>query len=719
MGYIAVVDELTAELAALRREVAELRRRIDRLERPGAAGVEPPPIPAAQRVAEPVSRPAVAQVPAYERAAAARAVEPAARDVSGGGLELALGLRWTAWLGGLALIVAAGLGVKLAYDAGLLNLPPAARLAVVAAIGAGLMAGGAVARRRVHPATGAGLSAAGLAVLFICAFAAHAYYGLVGPTAAFALAAVVAAIGLGASAADREPATGTLAVVGAGLAPLLLGEGGGAAGLCGFLLVVQAMALGVAARGGGGPWWAVRGAAGAVAGLWGVAMAAAGAAAWVIVPWAVVAAILFHAESFLAARRRDAERPLAVTAGALATLWATTIGLAATAGHGDFTRAAGLLLAAGVGAGVAWAARRRPLFGRAYFVQAVALTAVAVPVAVGGAALAACWAIFALVLAAAAFATRHVLPFGAAVALWLLSAAALAAYAVENPGVGFGLAGTFVPNHVVLAAGLAGALVAVVMLGRRTVDDDAVAAAAGVALVTFAASAVGGLPWLTSTLALAVAAAGVWAAGQVVPSRALVVAGGIGVLATAIKWLGVDVLRQLDAGFGSIALWHPPTQVGFALVALLAVVASYRTLGERRVDGHAAVIGLVALGIVAVSLEIHRLAPRAGESEDLARQVGLSGAWSLAAAGLVAAGLAADVAALRRVGLGLLGVTGLKVMAVDLTVAEVGAGGRVASFVVLGVVLLTVSVLYAKLANRRATPNGLAVEGDLSDRPQP
>jgi len=100
--------------------------------------------------------------------------------------------------------------------------------------------------------------------------------------------------------------------------------------------------------------------------------------------------------------------------------------------------------------------------------------------------------------------------------------------------------------------------------------------------------------------------------------------------------------------------------------------------------------------------EVLRVSGRvAGRLGDLRwrTQVGLSVLWATYAGAALAWGFVRSNPAIRYVALGLLGLTVVKVFAVDF--AEVKTSYRILSFLVLGVVLLLVSLAYQKL---RSTP---------------
>ncbi len=120
--------------------------------------------------------------------------------------ESRFGARWPVWIGGLALALGGIFMVKYSIESGLLN--PVVRLVMASAFGLALLIAGEWVRRREMPldlpaiknALVPGiLTAAGLVTLLGAAFAAHAFYGFIGPTTAFILLAMISLGGVGLS----------------------------------------------------------------------------------------------------------------------------------------------------------------------------------------------------------------------------------------------------------------------------------------------------------------------------------------------------------------------------------------------------------------------------------------------------------------------------------------------------------------------------------------
>lgn len=192
-------------------------------------------IPLAARTAnETLSEPAADPVlPALDRfeqegqpGTEAEAGPPPRRDI-----EETIGSRWAVWVGGVALALGGLFLVRYSIEAGMFG--PGVRLLMGAAFALLLAGVSEYLRRREAPlpfnAPGALHNAnipsvlAGVSVLagFGVVFAAHAIYGFIGPTPAFA---IMALIGLSALAASllHGPALGLFGLVGSYVTPFLI-----------------------------------------------------------------------------------------------------------------------------------------------------------------------------------------------------------------------------------------------------------------------------------------------------------------------------------------------------------------------------------------------------------------------------------------------------------------------------------------------------------------
>jgi uncharacterized membrane protein len=172
------------------------------------------------------------------------------------------------------------------------------------------------------------------------------------------------------------------------------------------------------------------------------------------------------------------------------------------------------------------------------------------------------------------------------------------------------------------------------------------------------------------------------------------------------RLLGVPVLTNVIANFQALEAC-----VILAALVLLCVLSlpAHNEDSRRRLRGAAGFLAAMVLlwaGTLEIDRGFHALAP-AGASgaagmwiaaPGLAEQVALSIYWSAFAVACISVGFAIRSAPLRYFGLTLLGLTVLKVMAIDLS--QVSRGYRILSFTGLGLLMLGTSVLYGKLSPR-------------------
>jgi uncharacterized membrane protein len=138
-------------------------------------------------------------------------------------LESLIGGRWLLYIGMATLLIGASYFVKLAIDNEWIT--PAMRIAVGSLVGLLLVVAGPQFRQRGYALYGQILAGGGLAILYLCVYAAFNYYALIGSTPAFVLMVLVTA---GAAAmADREQSQGlALMAVGGGFCtPFLVSSG--------------------------------------------------------------------------------------------------------------------------------------------------------------------------------------------------------------------------------------------------------------------------------------------------------------------------------------------------------------------------------------------------------------------------------------------------------------------------------------------------------------
>ena len=208
--------------------------------------VPPPPVASAVEIA-PLSEGSVLDAPSLDLPPldAATPAPPMPRP-RGLDLEQRIGARWATWVGIVAILVGVALFLKWAFDNAFLG--PGARVALGVVAGLVMLGGGVLLhRRRDVPYLSEGLAGGGLGVLYLSLFAAHALYGLVGPTAAFVALFAVTLLGTAVAVASSRLITAVLAVLGGLLTPVLLQvERPDERNLLAYLLVLDALVLLVA-----------------------------------------------------------------------------------------------------------------------------------------------------------------------------------------------------------------------------------------------------------------------------------------------------------------------------------------------------------------------------------------------------------------------------------------------------------------------------------------
>lgn len=637
-------------------------------------------------------------------------------------VERFVGGRLFAVVGALVVIAGAGLGLKLAWDMGFFRLlSDAGKSVAMAGFGAALLALGEFARRRWGRAAGEGLSAAGLGVLFASVYAMTARFGLLDWLPAVGALLGVAALGFIISARAGFTVTPAVAVVGGFTAPLLLGEPTGSAGvLVLYWLSLSASAHALSAFYGSNfaparacAWWGSI----VVGGFWALHEMHDGATHWsvicVIGVWA-----LCHAELWRACARRVGEWPRhllqrSVTAGVSTTLWATVFGFIA-AGVYDWNAwmvpavFAQMNLALALSLVGPRGLARTPSGSRELLAVSLALLAGALALLTALVALAGWFEPVVIVLAGLACVAA-----GARVrAEWLRG------YGFANLVIGTLIALSAVTlrsgasvevgaleftrwSAVVAVAGVAWLGAAVVHRTRAHAPGFASAC-----LVLFFAACVSNQPdlrWLVGAWGVL---SGVFVLAQLaVPRLRPALVGLAGLLATAsLWWLAFDTVSWNEGVVYGAGLLSVHEGLLGAIILAGALCATSWTVwrtgapgGAQRVLAGVGYAGAVVLSLTATSLDTARLAELTTDDET-ARRAAVSIWWGVYAIGLLLLGGWQRVALVRHAGLVLIGIATLKAVFFDL--AAVAPGWRVASFLLLGLLLLGVATAYARSAAR-------------------
>lgn len=139
--------------------------------------------------------------------------------------ELFAGARLFAWLGGLALFIAAGFFVKYSIDNNL--IPAQLRLAIGAATGTALLIASGRVKSLRFDILRQTLASGGIGVLYSVVFAATLYYHYIPNPMGFGILSLISAAAFALSAFYRRISIAILGAVGAYVTPLLLGSGQG------------------------------------------------------------------------------------------------------------------------------------------------------------------------------------------------------------------------------------------------------------------------------------------------------------------------------------------------------------------------------------------------------------------------------------------------------------------------------------------------------------
>lgn len=741
--------DLTDRVSRLEEGLTSVNERLRRLEALAGAGARPAAEVGAPPEAVPAPQPvALTAIPPFTPAtplpmAARAAPRPLFRFPQlSGELELLIGTSWLNRIGIIAIIAAAAFFLKYAFDNNWIG--PAGRVALTLLAGVVLVLGGERYQRRGLPTFGQGLTGGGIVVLYLGMFAAFEIYRLIGFAPAFALMVLITASATLLALRYDSKVIALLSLIGGFATPLVLGDGGDGAGGSAKPVTAALYVYFLALDAGGYAlvrykrWtW-----------LGGVVLAAAFLTPVIVTSSArpnPSAALVYFLAVTAATLALSAITSLAALAwvalvggfvlGPWAGVWqigttsplvalgyfaAVTLGAMYLAGRYRWRGVALAALIAGALSGITLdfvngAAYRWAIFPYLVFVGGSALYAGVrhewrwvewiATIVTGGAA----------TLAALDTKTLPALPGVTAVFLTFSLTAALASRRrAEIRLVTAILAAAIYGGQMLLiletrdlqalaALGLSAYhLVVGRVLLRRAYPQLTVLVLAGLAL-TFLTIAIPlklraeGIPlaWSIETAVLA------WAAGRLGNTWAGRAAAIVGALAAARLLL---YETPLIAQAGLVAT---PPGVAFAVgVAALAVGAYFtRSVEWSRDEERYIPAGLVAAAAALLlwwgGWEINGLGER-GAIGAGSKQALLSAWLTLYGFALVVAGIVKEVPSLRWAGIGLLGLTIGKVFLVDL--AQVEIAYRIVSLLVLGILLVTASLIYGRYRTRLGTP---------------
>jgi uncharacterized membrane protein len=609
-----------------------------------------------------------------------------------GDLEQLIGGRVLAWVGAAAVV--AGLALLLALGISQGWIGEGMRILIAAAVSLGLLGAGAwLHERRGQVQAARAAAATGICGLFMTATVATAVYHLVPATPGLALAFAVGSLATALALRWRSPLMAGVGIAGAILAPVLVGAPA-------TTMTIAFEALAVASGVGVLLWarwdWLLLTVMALSAPQWLVWLFHAHSTVAVIVVSLVFGA-LYAAAALGFELRMPAER-LRLAATIVLILNALTIGVAGWLrlrglGHGDLAIMwLGVLSACHLTGGIAAirSARIAQDVGLSCFALAVLLADVAFALAVHGPGRAAGFAVGGVLLAA--LIRRHPATRDGVLAQFGLGGhvAVSALQALHDVGNG----------GVPAAAGLVAVAVGCLISGRLAEDGHyewraaldviGLMALAGVALETLDGAALT-IAWAAQAVALA----------KIGARRDDELARGAAfahLLAAAI-WALVDQVAPIGLVDGAADLGA--AALGGGAVALATGASALALRGSdpaRRVLALATpVVALYALSIVVVSLS-----PAAVDGGAIQQgQLQLSALWSLAGVAGLVAGLRRRSRAVRMGAWGLLSLAVGKVFLYDL--AALTSIYRVASFLALGVLLLTAALAYQRMRPEQLT----------------
>jgi uncharacterized membrane protein len=220
---------LIVAIVSLKR-IDQMRRQLDEATTRTAVPIpKPPTAPAAEpswnRIDDGDEQVRTAPARAYPSNAQAERITPCgvttnAETVS---LEQRIGTRWALVAGVVTVIFAVGFFLKYAYENQWIG--PWGRMMIAGFSGLAALAIGEVTRRRGYDFVAKGVTAMGFAILYATVFAAHRWYGLIGPVPTYVLAVGVTVAAMSYAVVLDEVAIALLSLAGGYLTPIMLSTG--------------------------------------------------------------------------------------------------------------------------------------------------------------------------------------------------------------------------------------------------------------------------------------------------------------------------------------------------------------------------------------------------------------------------------------------------------------------------------------------------------------
>jgi uncharacterized membrane protein len=615
------------ESAELLRRIGALELRIDSIERhlqlsnpvPLIMPAPPPRVPVMPAATPPTPLPIQPIHLEYPTAPISPAPAPATIPLSAAALfpvessrrrrsvsfERTLGLKWSGWIGAIAVLVGLALGVRFAYEQGWFGVfPDSVRLGMLALVGFALIGAGEWAYRCVHVVPAASLFAAGIGVLFLCSYTGYAYFRLYEPGAAFILMSLCTLIGATVARRANMVSIGVLCLLGGYVTPLLIHSAHPQLfGFVCYLAMLEAIALVLVFAGADSKWWALRILAWSGTALWMAAVISSSAfgspAPALTLGAAVVFALGFQAELIASTARwgEQARGPAnaSMALSILVTAGLTVLGLQILPLDAVGQRIAFISLELVACAALAVPLRRRAAaLASGFVIQSCALLALLVPVALSGESVILGWGVMAVAAAAVGRLRDSNSARAMAVGVWLLAIGDLLWRLQYVPPVASIHAVWLSVHGVQFSAGLVlGWLLALMGFASAWLilpaqsNQRAEIVRAGFALCLLSAAAwigisIDQLPPLTSTLSI-IALAWLLAGADAATERLWFGLQAICLLLLAtVKWAAVDAIAaRLSVGWSAMDQ-HPLVNglMGTALLLAISIPALY--LWRRR-----------------------------------------------------------------------------------------------------------------------------------------
>ncbi|MPZ17276.1 MAG: DUF2339 domain-containing protein [Luteitalea sp.] len=617
-----------------------------------------------------------------------------------GEIETLIGTRWLLYIGVAAIIL--GLGYFVRYAFAQLWLNEVTRVGLAATAGVGLIALGERLVARGTPLFGQVLSSAGLVVLYVAVYAAYGYYALIESALAFPLLLGVTALAYVLARRYESLPFAALAVIGGFVTPFLAGGyRESPIALLTFDLVLAGGTVVIAAR---HDWPAlpVLAYAATAASLLGWANSAYQPSLWLTTELFLTAFAAVFILAALQARHSSSPRKDVIVAAILsAPVLYYIVSLGLLAGH-DAALLVFLVALALVGVMFDVGSERRDA-------TLVFWAAAAVPFLVHAQGFARGEWLWPALGAGGAIYVAHLL------VAWRSAGASDSSQPRPVPlsrvalihlngwwlfAVSYQLLGVHAPDWQAPATlGLA-AVNGLVATGLWSRLPAAAMHHLGLALGLTAASIVIWLEGYVATVALAIEGCSLVWLGLIGQRRW---ARGVGELLVIVA--GLRLVGHLLSGHAGIAVPFLNT-LAFTSTCVVAVMyvtaAMYRRWEAAAQDGMRALLFVSAnlVTLLALTVETSTAFQHLGysgswlTSPDLARQGTISALWAGYALVLVAIGLRRQYAPIRYLALALFAVTILKVFVIDL--ATLSQFYKMATVLVLGVLLLIVSYLYTK-----------------------